>query len=576
VTAGRHVSNRSARSMVHAATRGAETIDSERCAGALPAFVLPAGRPGAPRSLRSRRRAGRALGGGRSGVPCLDAARRDMASADGPVPCEEELDPAVWESAYFAELEQERRDQRTRARRSSKHVKRQDQAEWAARRSLNGGSHLGLAQIRSLLEYFQAIDKDGSGDISLMELADPLLTTGLADSIHECVEIFSSIDSDGSGEIDFHEFLQLITIKSSGRLARERERKRRQESGAACLQRQLSEKDAEAAKGKASGILAVLERLSSEKVAATSLTTAIGVERRKFLIHAVMPDLSDLRVRIDPSKFRAIERLLLSSSTERRQTLLPPRAGGFLFPNKSTYFVPAAKSMRRLPRRRTAPGELANQPAQEGNRPVSRGSQRSKRSRGSTPNSSVSRRAPTHSFFASYRSGESPGFASDIGELPPNQAVLPPPQDEPVAISKALPRVQKFPPGSRVRANMGLRARVSTGPQEAHQEVFLRLERRRMAAQLDIEEQALVHKPNSAVNGPATERARRQLCLRNFFHDFLPASADTAMESATVQRPLRFCESLPSIGRAIRAEDARQRAERVQGVFRTLGIEQSD
>mmetsp|Transcript_13662 Transcript_13662/g.25273 ORF Transcript_13662/g.25273 Transcript_13662/m.25273 type:complete len:427 (-) Transcript_13662:106-1386(-) len=235
------------------------------------------------------------------------------------------------ESPYVEELANEKVEMKRNARIKHERLSKCDQEKWAAQHHLNEGSHLRLFQITNLLKWFKIIDKDDSGDISLVELADPLLTTGLADSLTECVEIFSAIDEDGSGEIDFEEFLQLITIKSSGKL--DRERKRKNTSGV-----QIEEVSASEKKG---GILAVLEKLNSDQNNSLTLTTAIGMERRKFLLQAVMPELDRLPTKAEKKKLSSIRNLLFASQSEKRKTLSEAATRHLLFPPKSSKFTKA-------------------------------------------------------------------------------------------------------------------------------------------------------------------------------------------------------------------------------------------
>lgn len=63
---------------------------------------------------------------------------------------------------------------------------------------------------RSLKNWFNQIDTDRSGDISIEELAEPLLSTGLAKSMFEVSNIVRQVDQDGSSGIDFNEFLVVM------------------------------------------------------------------------------------------------------------------------------------------------------------------------------------------------------------------------------------------------------------------------------------------------------------------------------------------------------------------------------
>ena len=63
------------------------------------------------------------------------------------------------------------------------------------------------SQIRKLREYFNSLDTDGGGSISIDEIKVPLIGLGLVDTIKQVENIITMVDEDGSGEIEFNEFL---------------------------------------------------------------------------------------------------------------------------------------------------------------------------------------------------------------------------------------------------------------------------------------------------------------------------------------------------------------------------------
>lgn len=54
------------------------------------------------------------------------------------------------------------------------------------------------------------MDPDGSGSITVLELEDPLIGLGFAETRQEVQEMVDSVDEDGSGMIEFDEFLTII------------------------------------------------------------------------------------------------------------------------------------------------------------------------------------------------------------------------------------------------------------------------------------------------------------------------------------------------------------------------------
>lgn len=67
-----------------------------------------------------------------------------------------------------------------------------------------------IKEKRSLKEWFDKLDQDGSGDIDVEELADPLLSSGITKSVSEVKYLVGSFDHDNSGGIGFQEFLSIM------------------------------------------------------------------------------------------------------------------------------------------------------------------------------------------------------------------------------------------------------------------------------------------------------------------------------------------------------------------------------
>ena len=71
-----------------------------------------------------------------------------------------------------------------------------------------------IKEKRALKTWFDRLDRDQSGEIDVEELADPLLSTGLARSMTEVKRLIRSIDQDKSNGIDFQEFLNVMKNKN--------------------------------------------------------------------------------------------------------------------------------------------------------------------------------------------------------------------------------------------------------------------------------------------------------------------------------------------------------------------------
>ena len=65
-------------------------------------------------------------------------------------------------------------------------------------------------QRRELRKWFETLDTDGSGEISFVELAGPLLSTGIATTQREVRDIIDKHKSPISGGIDFEAFMSLL------------------------------------------------------------------------------------------------------------------------------------------------------------------------------------------------------------------------------------------------------------------------------------------------------------------------------------------------------------------------------
>ena len=73
-----------------------------------------------------------------------------------------------------------------------------------------------MEQEKMLREWFEALDADGSGDISVDELEEPLISIGLVSSKEDLEEMIRKYDSSGDGEIDFQEFVKMVMTKEEG------------------------------------------------------------------------------------------------------------------------------------------------------------------------------------------------------------------------------------------------------------------------------------------------------------------------------------------------------------------------
>lgn len=66
------------------------------------------------------------------------------------------------------------------------------------------------AQVALMQRWFESLDTDGSGEVGLDELEDPLVSVGLARDRADVQQLIDRVDRDGSGEITFAEFLAMM------------------------------------------------------------------------------------------------------------------------------------------------------------------------------------------------------------------------------------------------------------------------------------------------------------------------------------------------------------------------------
>lgn len=97
-----------------------------------------------------------------------------------------------------------------------------DELKWLEHRWLS--KHGRKSQLKEFREktvlmrrWFESLDTDGSGEVGLNELEDPLVSVGLARSRDDVQKLIDQVDKDGTGEVTFSEFLHLMYPKKSKR-----------------------------------------------------------------------------------------------------------------------------------------------------------------------------------------------------------------------------------------------------------------------------------------------------------------------------------------------------------------------
>ena len=82
---------------------------------------------------------------------------------------------------------------------------------------------------RMLRKWFKELDYDGSGEVNVEELQDPMLSSGILKTREQVVRVLANVDKNGTMGIDFEEFLVAL---SANKLADKSKLKRLQEMSA--------------------------------------------------------------------------------------------------------------------------------------------------------------------------------------------------------------------------------------------------------------------------------------------------------------------------------------------------------
>ncbi|TYZ59245.1 hypothetical protein PybrP1_007886 [[Pythium] brassicae (nom. inval.)] len=90
-------------------------------------------------------------------------------------------------------------------------MRRHEQNVWLGKRAKQRRFEFSADQKRMLRQWFNALDADGSGKISVEELEDPMLSIGIVTDPAEIKEIVDKLDKDANALIDFQEFVDFLT-----------------------------------------------------------------------------------------------------------------------------------------------------------------------------------------------------------------------------------------------------------------------------------------------------------------------------------------------------------------------------
>jgi hypothetical protein len=96
------------------------------------------------------------------------------------------------------------------------------QHRWLDKHGRNSSFKATREQLALIRRWFDSLDADGSGEVGLDELEDPLVSVGLARSRAEVQHLIQEVDVDGTGSVTFDAFLDLLYPE---RVRRERSRR---------------------------------------------------------------------------------------------------------------------------------------------------------------------------------------------------------------------------------------------------------------------------------------------------------------------------------------------------------------
>lgn len=100
---------------------------------------------------------------------------------------------------------------------------------WGHKRNMKVAQNYSNLEKRTLRRWFEELDYDGSGEVNVEELQDPMLSSGILKTREQVVRILANVDKNNTQGIDFQEFLLALT---ANKLADKSKLKRLQEMSA--------------------------------------------------------------------------------------------------------------------------------------------------------------------------------------------------------------------------------------------------------------------------------------------------------------------------------------------------------
>ena len=174
---------------------------------------------------------------------------------------------------------------------------------WLKKRKVFPEFRWTVKQKRALRKWFDQLDNDNSGEVDVQELADPLLSTGIAKTMIEVVDLIREVDRDDTGEIGFEEFLQIMkpTEANKSKKKRDAEKRSRKKMGVMRpksqmpppqpIQQQEQQQEQQQQNNRHENPIKKLEKIQKNN-GDIDLKVVVAMQRRKFLLDAIVGEMS--------------------------------------------------------------------------------------------------------------------------------------------------------------------------------------------------------------------------------------------------------------------------------------------
>ena len=92
------------------------------------------------------------------------------------------------------------------------HVEKWKYQHWLSGRGQQEQQRRKRAHMKRLRAWWEFLDSDGGGSLSVDELEDPLVSVGLAKGRAEVIRLINAHDTSGTGELNWRSFVNMLTV----------------------------------------------------------------------------------------------------------------------------------------------------------------------------------------------------------------------------------------------------------------------------------------------------------------------------------------------------------------------------